>query len=340
MTAHTDVHRTVDPTAPAGRDHATAAIGVGAASGKTILFGEHSVVYGRPAIAVPVRALRATARVERRGSRTRIDSALYRGPLDRAPERLGVTSAAITETLAHLARRGLDTSIPLTVSITSDIPAERGLGSSAAVAAAVVTGVADAWGVQLAADEAHALIQAAEGRAHGTPSGLDARAVRAHGPIAFRGGSVEHLPLGADLHLVIADSGVRGRTRLAVAEVAVRRDRDRVGTDLLISRLGDLAESGREALALGDLALVGRAMDDAHETLDALGVGEPALDRLTSAARAAGAYGAKLTGGGMGGCIIALAPDGRDVVRIAAALTAAGATGVYPTVVPATRIAA
>lgn len=300
--------------------------GVGRAGGKTILMGEHAVVYGRPALAVPVRSFEVVATAERTAGRGMLRSALYTGPLENAPARLLPTVTAVTATLEALGSPGA-----VDVRVRSDIPAERGVGSSAAVAAAVVAAVASAHGRALHPDERFALVQAAERAAHGSPSGLDARTVVADGPVWFDGGAATDVAVARGFWLVVADTGVKGRTREAVAGVRARRADDPAGTDALIETLGDLAIVARDALGAGDLHTVGEAMREAHAGLGALGVGDPALDHLVTAARAAGALGAKLTGGGRGGCVVTLASDAAQAERIAGALRVAGAAAAWTT---------
>ncbi|MCT9820233.1 mevalonate kinase [Microbacterium sp. W1N] len=303
---------------------------IGRAGGKAILFGEHSVVYGHPAIAVPLPEVAVRAAVQLTTGAGRLRSALYTGPLTRAPQRLLPTVTALDAALSALCPPGTSALLE----VESDIPAERGLGSSAAVAAAVISAVAEAAGVALSRDERFELIQIAERAAHGRPSGLDARAVCATQPLWFQAGAVRDLPLGAPLHLVVADTGVRGRTGEAVAAVRERLAADPHDTGAQLGELGALADAAGAQLRVGDLPAVGAAMDRAHAVLDLLGVSDPALDRLASAARQAGALGAKLTGGGRGGCVVALAPGRDEADRIAGALRRTGAAAVWTTTVP------
>lgn len=329
MSARVDVPHTSDaPPAIA----VTPRSGVGQASAKAILFGEHAVVFGEPAIAVPVRTLTASVRLERTEGTARLDSALYHGPLLTAPLRLDVTTTALHAVLRHLGEPGA----AVTTTIDSSIPVERGLGSSAAVSAAIVHAALDAWGVTADDDTIHELIQTAERTAHGTPSGLDARTVRATAPLWFQQGRVADLAVAAPLHLVIADSGVRGRTREAVGSVAARRVDEQALVDGIVSELGRLTIAARDDLARGDVVRLGAGMDGAHRLLGELGVGDPALDRLARAARAAGALGAKLTGGGRGGCVLALATDTAQAAALAEVLRAAGASAVWTTTIEAT----
>ena len=294
--------------------------GVGAAAAKVILFGEHSVVYRGGAIALPLEELPVRAELDSSAGPGRLECVLYSGTIDAAPLALAPTVTALRVACAAfgLAETGLR------LRIRSSIASGRGLGSSAASAAAVVAAVADAAGATLDDSTRHELIQRAERVAHGRPSGLDARAVVAHRPIWFERGAARAID-ASGVVLVVADTGIHGSTRAAVEGVRARRDASPAAVDATIDRLAGLAEGGREDLARGARAELGERMDDAHALLRSLGVSSPELDGLAGAARAAGALGAKLTGGGLGGCLIALADDADAGAEIARHLRAAGA---------------
>ncbi|MCL1871908.1 MAG: mevalonate kinase [Promicromonosporaceae bacterium] len=304
--------------------------GIGSAHAKAILLGEHSVVYGAPAIALPVPALTVGAAAQRVAGSGRLSTALYDGPAATAPAAVGSTVAAVRATLAALgdtaAGAGLD---DVDVRVDSAIPAGRGLGSSAAVAAAVADAVANAFGRPLDAAQRHHVIMESERIAHGTPSGLDARTVVSSRPVWFHERLAEDLPVGAPGALVLADTGSAAATLDAVAGVRTLRQRTPGSVDATIDALARLTAAARTDLAFGDLAAVGAAMDQAHALLSTLGVSSPALDHLVAHARRAGALGAKLTGGGRGGCVIALADDADAARRIALSLRDAGAPAAW-----------
>lgn len=330
MTAPTDV-----PIAPDARlhvaTHGSAAEpgATGRAGAKAILLGEHAVVYGRPAIAIPVRALGVEAHARPATGPGRLSSTLYHGPIAQAPDRLNVTLTAMRAALAAAGKPDA----ALDISIDSSVPAERGLGSSAAVSAAVIEAVLGACGLTADDETMHELIQTAERAAHGAPSGLDARTVRARAAVWFDGGRIEPVAVGDDLVFVIADTGVRGRTREAVAAVAERRESDPRRVESALDELGELATALRDDVSTGARDAIGRSMSRAHVLLNGLGVGDPALDHLVHAATAGGALGAKLTGGGRGGCVLALARDAASAHDLSDRLTRAGAAAVWTTTV-------
>ena len=210
--------------------------------------------------------------------------------------------------------------------VRSTIPYERGLGSSAAVATAIVRACANFVGTRLTREELFQLVQAAERVAHGTPSGLDAYTVSASSAVRFQRGVATAIDVAKAFTLVIADTGVRGSTSQAVAHVRGLLDKDPAHYNPKIDTLSALADDVQLALRDGDTAALGNAMNLAHGTLAELEVSSPELDRLVRAARKAGAAGAKMTGGGLGGCVISLAPSAEAAYEIAAELRAIGQT--------------
>lgn len=310
-------------------------VGSSVSHGKTILIGEHAVVYGAPALVLPVTDVRVTATATPlpAGAEHTLRSSVHTGPVSTAPAAVLPTVTAVTATLRHLAGLGIDhaADTAFDVVVDSAVPTARGMGSSAAVAAAVTTAVADALGVDLDAATHHELIQECERVAHGRPSGLDARGVVADEPVWFETDVVEPVQLTGRFVFVVADTGVPGHTREAVAAVRARHDRAPAMVDSVVERIGGLARQARGTLVDGDAQALGATMDAAHELLSTLDVSSGDLDRLVGAARSADALGAKLTGGGRGGCVLALAADDEHAARITAALRGAGAAGTWTT---------
>ena len=130
-------------------------------------------------------------------------------------------------------------------------------------------------------------------------------------------------------HLVIADSGVHGSTRQAVGGLRLRYEENTGAIGPLIDELGALAQTAVTALGDGDAPALGAVMDRAHTVLVELDLSLPVLDELTASARRAGALGAKLTGGGLGGCVIALADSAQAADRIRSALERSGASATW-----------
>ncbi len=311
-------------------------LGKGHASGKVILFGEHAVVYGRPALAVPVTQVRAEAIVEA-GSRGEglvicaedLDEEL---PLDGAPADHPLALVARL-TLAHL---GLKTSPGWRVRIRSTIPIASGLGSGAAVSAAVARALAEAAGRPLAPATLSAIVFEVDKLHHGIPSGIDNSVICYGQPVYFRR---EHppqfFPIGQPFMLAIADSGIASPTRAAVADVRRAWESNPSHFEALFDQIAAIVEAARLAIGSGRPEALGPLMDRNHDILREIGVSSPALESLAAAARRAGAGGAKLSGGGRGGNLIALVTR-ETAGRVDAALRAAGAANVILTTVEPT----
>ncbi|WP_277050936.1 mevalonate kinase [Ruania albidiflava] len=314
---------------PAGGARTGTSTGAGAAHAKAILLGEHAAVYGAPALALPVHGLGVHADVAP-AEAILLGSELFTGPAAEAPARLWPVLTAVRAALDHQPSLS-----GARVQIRSSVPYERGLGSSAAVAAAVARAVADLGGAELSPDALYGIVQEAERVAHGHPSGLDARAVTAGGPIRFQRGQASPVRVGSPLVFTLADSGASGSTAQAVAQVRARRDADPAAVDTVIDRIATLTEAATGDLTRGDGVALGERMTQTHHLLAGLGVSDHRLDALVAAALAAGAAGAKLTGGGQGGCIIALARSTEHAEQLGSALRAAGAPRTWTTTVPA-----
>lgn len=295
------------------------------APGKVILLGEHAVVYGRPALAFPVHAVRARATVA-----PAAEAVTLRAQDLGLEYRLGDGAAdrRIRPLVDLLERTGeaLEVSLPpLTVTLRSDIPISRGLGSGAAVATALVRSLSQHLGRPLPATLISDLVYGAEMTYHGTPSGIDNTVISLERPIYFaKGRPPLPVELGAPLTLVIGDTGVESPTGQIVADVRRGWRRARARYEAIFDRIGDLTEQALRLLAGGAIEDLGEAMDANHQLLIELGVSSEPLDRLVSAARASGAAGAKLSGAGRGGCVVALAVSDGDP-EVATALEAAGA---------------
>jgi mevalonate kinase len=299
------------------------------ACGKIILLGEHAVVYGFPAVAVPVRSLRVWAELDENLTppmRIEAPAVGLNAPLDDLPAE---------HPLAFCIRRTLEAlhAEPPTgrLILTSEIPVASGLGSGAAVSTAIVRVLASAAGQVLPPSEVSKIVFEAERFYHGTPSGVDNTVIAYERPIYFRRGrEPELLAVGTPMTFLIADSGVRSKTRDAVTWVRERRQAEAARYDDLFRRIGALAEKGRTQMEEGRRESLGEAMNECHELLRAIGVSTAGLDRLADAARRAGALGAKLSGAGLGGNAVALV-DPPQCAAVESGLRASGAVAVYRT---------
>ena len=298
-------------------------IGRGEAPAKAILLGEHAVVYGYPAIAVPLPQLRARAEAHFDSSLDDlVIESVGRGraiSLRRDPGQPLALAAA-------LAMQALEaTPANLHLRLQSGIPIASGLGSGAAVATAIMRALADLVGKVFAPEQLSALVYEVEKLHHGTPSGIDNTVVVYGRPVYFRkGGMPEFLRLATPLWLAVADTGVASATREAVATLRQAREARPGAVEARLAAIGELVEQTRLALASGDLIQLGRLMDADQAILTELALSSHMLDRLVAAAQATGALGAKLTGAGRGGHAIALV-TAETAGRVAEAMRAAGA---------------
>lgn len=301
--------------------------GVGSANGKIILMGEHSVVYGEPSVAIPFPATQIKTEVTTAQTETTIDCLFYKGLINDMPELLESLKKVIEVSLTTLGHS--DDHLALTV--TSTIPAERGMGSSAAVAVATTRAIYDFYDVELTQDELLRIVGISEKIAHGNPSGLDALMTSSSIPYYYvKGQPFIPISLNLDAVLVVADTGMTGQTKEAVASVGKKvASNNQAIYQAKIKQLGELAKASRTYLEENQADKLGIAMNDAQVLLAELGVSSLELDALVISALSHNAIGAKLTGGGRGGCMIALARNRAEATIIAQALEETGAKATW-----------
>lgn len=318
------------------------------APGKIILFGEHAVVYGQPAIAVPLSQVRARAvvtanipAVQKGSERLTSQSTGLSAVIVEAPDISLRTTLADLPAQHPLARavllvfEALGVSQPPSciVRIRSTIPLASGLGSGAAVSVAVIRALSAFLGRPLPLEQVSALAFEVEKIHHGTPSGIDNSVVAFNKPVFFqRGRPVEILKQPVPFHVLVADSGIPSPTAAVVGDVRRAWQADPSDYDAQFTAIGDLSHQARLLIESGSPHSLGPLMFQNHALLSQLGVSSPQLDALVEAARDSGALGAKLSGGGRGGAMIALVQE-QEASRVAAALQEAGAAHIIQTVV-------
>ncbi len=283
----------------------TKKIGVGKAHSKIIWMGEHSVVYGYPAIAIPLQGIEVECHIYPAEEKIHFD--FY--------DTLSTAVYAALEYLNH-------TDVSITYAIRSEIPQKRGMGSSAAVSIAAIRAVFDYFEQSIDMDTLEILVNKAEIIAHSNPSGLDAKTCLSDKAITFiRNIGFSTLDLDLDAYLVIADTGIYGNTREAVEKVAQAEEANLPH----LAVLGDLTEIVQKAIQDKDIQKIGHMMTKAHAHLQVIGVSIDVADQLVKLSLENGALGAKMSGGGLGGCIIALASTKADAEKISKALKEGGA---------------
>jgi mevalonate kinase len=298
-------------------------MGYGQGFGKVILFGEHFVNYGTPGI---VSAISLVTQAEIRHSPD--------GPLTIHDHRRGTPGyieakreqqrdslLRILDAL-HLNTPGLE------IWLGGPLPVYSGIGASAASCVAVARALADEFGLDVSDSEINTVAYEGEKAYHGpTHAGLDNLAATYGGVLWYLRGSqifYEPLQLKMPFQIVLGNTGIVANTHELIAGVAQRKAADPARYDLTIQQARAIATAARDSLEHGDLETVGKLMDQNHTLLQSIEVSCPELDAMVEIARRAGALGAKSTGGGGGGCMLALTPSAELQERVALALESAG----------------
>lgn len=297
--------------------------GFGKSHAKIILIGEHSVVYGQPAIALPLPNVAEKVIISPRTDGHRlIHSSYFDGELNALPDKMrGV--AKLIQTLVDRLGGNRDY---WDLTIDSDLPAERGMGSSAATAIALVRAFFDYYQQPLDRQLLLQLAAVEEEITHRSPSGLDAATAASPSPLWFVRGKVgTPIPMHLQATMVIADTGIAGATREAVTAVHQLLEESPTKTRAYLNQLGLLTRQAQSALQLNEVEKLGKILLAAHHELQQLQVSDQKLDQLVKAAMVNGALGAKLTGGGRGGCMFALVKTSAQARQLADVLISAGA---------------
>jgi hydroxymethylglutaryl-CoA reductase len=297
-------------------------VGMGVGYGKVVILGEHAVVYGRHAIAAPI-PLAIRARIEDcdNGIHIMIPRWGVEYQLAKHPSERRSFERAAGAILDQLGLNGRS----MRIEVFPEVPRGMGLGGSAAMAVAIVRALDAHFELGLDDEEINRLAFESEKLAHGNPSGLDNTIACFGRPLVYRTGTpplVELLNIPEPIQIVIGMTGDEGLTARTVARVGDAWRQDPKLYERIFDQIDGLVLRGVQAIQDRDLATLGELMNICHGMLNALQVSTPELERLVSIARESGALGAKLTGGGGGGSIIALC-DG-DTSPVLAAIRAAG----------------
>jgi mevalonate kinase len=294
---------------------------IASAPAKVILFGEHFVVYGEPSIVMAIDK-RAYAKVElRQDKRLHVRSVNFnlagyfengyfqveQGDAKEAKLKFEPLKLAVEQVLEIYGENvGLD------VEVNSAVPIAAGLGSSAAVAAAVTAAVGALLKVKMSKEVVFRISYEAEKIVHDSPSEVDPAVSTFGGALLFQMDTgVRPLDVKGDVPLLVGYTGVKRSTRVQVAKVRDVRSRYSRVIDHVMKAAREIALRAIDALRDGDLETLGDLMNINHALLCGLGISDESLEWLINAARKAGALGAKLTGAGGGGCMIALAENER-----------------------------
>jgi hydroxymethylglutaryl-CoA reductase len=293
-----------------------------AGHGKAILLGEHAVVYGRHAVAAPI-PLAVEARVEDADDgvtlvipRWGVEQRMH--PDAAQPQSFHKPSGVILQKLGLTDR-------PMHIEVFPNVPRAMGLGGSAAVAVAIIRALNDHFGLGLTDDEVNGLAFESEKVAHGTPSGVDNTLATYGRFLLYRPGEppvVKELTVSEPIPVVIGMTGVESLTAKMVARVRAAWERNPKRYERIFDEIDSLTLQGIRAIGDNDLEQLGELMNINQGFLNALQVSCWEIEELIQIARENGATGAKLTGGGGGGSIIAICPEDAD--RVVRAMQDAG----------------
>lgn len=291
---------------------------ISSAPGKIILFGEHAVVYGRPALAVPVTQIHAGVDVL---DSTRVGIWINAPDVNLNAELNALASdhpiAAVINNLLFLSH--VSPFSKLEIKITSTIPVASGLGSGAAVTVALTRALASHLNYSMTDEDVNAFAYEIEKLHHGTPSGIDNTVVTYAKPVYFvKGQPIEPFKVGEPFAIVIADTGIPAPTKESVGDVRKLWEADQKHWEKVFDEIADISFAARRVIEEGWIKMLGVLMDENHALLQQMTVSSPELDHLVEAARKAGALGAKMSGGGRGGNMIALVnPETAESVSLA-----------------------
>jgi len=300
--------------AAAGEAVDTAPASLAAGHGKIILLGEHAVVYGRHAIAAPVPlAIQAqiediTEGVEIMIPRWGMEQHLH--PHARDPQSFDQPFALILERLELKDRA-------MRITVFANVPRAMGLGGSAAIAVSIIRAMDHHFGLGLSDEEVNSLAFECEKVAHGTPSGIDNTMATYGELLLYRRGDppeLRKLKAAEPINIVIGMSGVESLTAKMVAGVRRAWERNRAMYERIFDGIDDLSRQGARAIQTNNLEHLGELMNVCQGLLNSLQVSSWEVEEMIQIARDNGALGAKLTGGGGGGSIIALCPENAATV--------------------------
>lgn len=285
------------------------------AAGKIILLGEHAVVYGHHALAIPIPDA-VCASVSRAADNTRLTVTDWGLQVTVTDDANDGAAAAVKQIFDELQLGD----VHLDIRVSSILPRGMGLGSSAAIAVAVTRAIAKFMRIDLDDNAVNEIAFACEKLSHGTPSGVDNTISCFGKDMLFRNSGAlcsERLSRSSHLPIVVACSHSAGPTREQVAGVRQRRDNNSERYEAVFQQMDQLSIDGAKALASENYDELGSMMNICQGLLNAIEVSTPELEEMIHIARDAGAVGAKLTGAGGGGSIVALCPGREREVRSA-----------------------
>ena len=300
----------------------------GKAPGKIILFGEHSVVYGQPAIAIPLNNLNVITEIKESNHQTTISS-----------DKIGLNTSfkslpqenPIGKIILLFSRQFSINITNINIQIHSKIPVASGLGSGAAVSTSLLKALSEYYQIETSNDQINKLVFEIEKIHHGNPSGIDNTTIVYATPIFYQKKQpIEILKIKNNYHFIIAHSGIQAPTKQIVSKVKQRYTNNPDLYSKYFNDMGEICLNAKQAFNTGNIKTIGELMNKNQHYLEKINVSSPALSKMINSSKKNGAIGAKLSGAGIGGNIIALVPE-NNLNQVKTALKNAGATQVFST---------
>lgn len=287
---------------------------VAQANAKIILLGEHAVVYNYPAIALALKESKVFTEIKKRKDDTYIYSSVYQGKLKNANNQIKGLQTIIIKVLARLNK----SSEKLNIKITSNIPQGRGMGSSAAVSASVVKALYKYFDAKLSKEKLSEWVNLSESIVHKKYSGIDTAITVYKKPIYFSDKKqIKEIKINLNAYLLVSDSGIAASTKKAVLKVAKLKEDDPKTFKQAVKSIGSLVNEALIKIKENDIIALGKILNLNQKQLEILTVSNQNLDDLIKIAKENNALGAKLSGGGLGGCVISLCKSKKDAEMIA-----------------------
>jgi mevalonate kinase len=286
--------------------------GEGIGFGKAILFNEHFVVYRIPAIvsAIGRYTIAKIEPIDKTGWKINDNrKATPNYKEDKIDQQKDSINKMLNKMSIDLSKKGIE------ITLDGNLYCASGIGASAASCVAISRALSSHFDLNLSDDEINEIAYEGEKGYHGTPSGIDNTASTFGGLIWFEKGEnnvMDKMNIGNPIEIVMGNTGKVANTTAAVAGVRERKEKDPEKYDKIFDRAENIAYLAKNALKNEDYKELGKLMNENHKLLQQIEVSSRELDFLVKLARDRGALGAKLTGGGLGGNMIALTP-GRDL---------------------------
>ncbi|MCF6515073.1 mevalonate kinase [Lactobacillus sp. S2-2] len=284
---------------------------IGESHAKIILFGEHSAVYGKGAITLPIFKLKVSVKLTTNLKNNEIESDIYNGSLINAPLEFN----GIKSLIFHMFKINNLENYFINIKFENNIPIGRGLGSSAAVSCAIIKAFYKFFNLDLTHSKLISLINISEQIIHGNPSGIDAQTVTSESPIFFENNEIKKVPFNFDGDIIITDTEKVGSTKEAVSIVRKLIDKNPEEYEL-INQLGNIVKNAKKSIDNKNIENIGNLMNKSQNILSYFGISTNEINDIIKISNYNGALGSKITGSGLGGCVISLSKDSFTTKKI------------------------